>query len=333
MVDTHDWHPTVAFDGDSPLEFAPFVLTHLAASGATVQEFDSISDAMSTYYARLAEVGPARRGDPLAAERKALIAPLERAAHTIERRVAALAHQLESGHDQRDPLRRAGELILTHQASLQPGATTLDVDGEHVDLDGDLTPSENAQAYFSRYRKAREAEERVPELLETTRNTAAHLAELKTLVELADGMDAVRALRREVGAATGLGPQKPGKKSTPSKGPYRRVPLDHGWEALVGTSAAGNAAVTFDVAGPDDFWLHARGVPGAHVILRTNGTTPPDAIVERAAQVAAFHSAARNSTSVDVDVAPRRHVKKIPNAPPGLVRYANERTLRVTPRV
>jgi predicted ribosome quality control (RQC) complex YloA/Tae2 family protein len=73
-------------------------------------------------------------------------------------------------------------------------------------------------------------------------------------------------------------------------------------------------------------------VPGAHVILRTNAATPPDEIVERAAQVAAFHSAAQNSTSVDVDVALRRHVKKIPNAPPGLVRYANERTLRVTPR-
>jgi predicted ribosome quality control (RQC) complex YloA/Tae2 family protein len=139
-------------------------------------------------------------------------------------------------------------------------------------------------------------------------------------------------LRREVGAATGLAPQKAGKETTPPKGPYRRIPLGDGWEVLVGTSAAGNAAVTFDVAVADDLWLHARGVPGAHVILRTNAATPPDEIVERAAQVAAFHSAAQNSTSVDVDVALRRHVKKIPNAPPGLVRYANERTLRVTPR-
>jgi predicted ribosome quality control (RQC) complex YloA/Tae2 family protein len=333
VVDTHEWHPSVAFQGESPLEFAPYVLMHLAADGAELRKFASISEAMTTYYARLAEVGPARRGDPLAAERKALIAPLERTAHTIERRVAALAHQLESGHDQREPLRRAGELILTHQASLQPGATSLDIDGEHVDLDGDLTPSENAQAYFSKYRKAREAEERVPDLLEAARNTAAHLVELKTLVELADGMDSVRALRREVGAATGLAPQKAGKKTTPPKGPYRRIPLGDGWEVLVGTSAAGNAAVTFDVAVADDLWLHTRGVPGAHVILRTNAATPPDEIVERAAQVAAFHSAAQNSTSVDVDVALRRHVKKIPNAPPGLVRYANERTLRVTPRL
>jgi predicted ribosome quality control (RQC) complex YloA/Tae2 family protein len=331
MVDNRTWHPTVAFEGDNPLDFAPYALTHLAAAGAELRQFDSISQAISTYYARLAEVGPAKRGDPLAAERKALQAPLERTAHTVERRIAALAHQLDSGHDQRDPLRRAGELILTHQASLLPGATSLDVDGEHVDLNGDLTPSENAQLYFARYRKAREAEERVPGMLEEARQLTAHLNELKTLVELADGMDSVRALRREVGAATGLSSQRPARKTTPAKGPYHRLPLGDGWEIYVGTSAAGNAAVTFDVASADDLWLHARGVPGAHVILRTKGAPPPEDIVERAAQIAAWYSAARTAGAVEVDVALRRHVKKIPSAPPGLVRYANERTLRVTP--
>jgi len=90
--------------------------------------------------------------------------------------------------------------------------------------------------------------------------------------------------------------------------------------------------VTFDVGQADDLWLHARGVPGAHVILRTNGSTAPDEIVERAARLAAWHSAARTAGSVEVDVAPRRYVKKIPNAPAGLVRYTNERTVRVTPR-
>jgi predicted ribosome quality control (RQC) complex YloA/Tae2 family protein len=101
---------------------------------------------------------------------------------------------------------------------------------------------------------------------------------------------------------------------------------------LVGTSAAGNAAVTFDLAQADDLWLHARGVPGAHVILRTNGASPPDEVVERAAELAAWHSAARTSGAVEVDVALRRSVKKIPNAPPGLVRYSNERTVRVAPK-
>jgi predicted ribosome quality control (RQC) complex YloA/Tae2 family protein len=103
------------------------------------------------------------------------------------------------------------------------------------------------------------------------------------------------------------------------------------WEALVGASAAGNATVTFDVARGDDLWLHARGVAGAHVIVR--GTAePPEEVIERAAELAAAHSAARGSSAAEVDVTLRRYVKKVPGGPPGLVRYANERTLRVTPR-
>jgi predicted ribosome quality control (RQC) complex YloA/Tae2 family protein len=164
---------------------------------------------------------------------------------------------------------------------------------------------------------------------------------LRTLVELADGMESVRALRREVGAASGANttdetssPKRGSRPKTASKaaGPHRRVGLGEGWEVLLGTSASGNARVTFDLAQADDIWLHARGVPGAHVILRTNGTTPPDQVLARAAELAAWHSASRTSGAVEVDITLRRYVKKIPNAPPGLVRYSNERTVRVAPR-
>ncbi|MCA1646963.1 MAG: NFACT family protein [Chloroflexi bacterium] len=340
IVDAHDWRPTVAFEDDRPIDFAPYGLTHLAATGARLATYDSMSAAMEACYAGRAEAGPARRGDPLAAERRTLLIPLERTIATTARRIAALEHQLANGHALRAPLRRAGELILTHQGDLLAGSTELYVDGERIQLDGRLSAADNAQAYFARYRKAREAEERVPLLLEQDRQRAAHLADLCTLVELADGMDSVRALRREVGRASGSKPlvdaKAPKRGAKPeaaakASGPYRRVALGDGWEALVGTSATGNAAVTFDLAQAADLWLHARGVPGAHVILRTNGATPSDEVVERAAVLAAWHSAARTSGAVEVDVAPRRYVKKIPNAPPGLVRYSNERTVRVTP--
>jgi predicted ribosome quality control (RQC) complex YloA/Tae2 family protein len=319
---SHSWSPTVAYDADgAPLDYAPYELTHLAAAGARLQPFESISDAMTAFYA----ADRPRKGDPLAAERKALVAPLERAVHTTTRRIAALEHQLETGQAERDPLREAGELILAHHAELPLGTAQF----ESIQLDPRLTAVENAQAYFARYRKARDAEERVPELLEEARQSLEHLANLRTLVEVADQMDAIRALRREVSAATGTGVKQNAK--TPSKStPYRRVTLD-GWEVLIGTSAEGNAAVTFDVARGDDLWLHARGVPGAHVILRGTGD-PSNEVLERAAELAALHSAARGSSAVEVDLTQRRYVKKVPGGPPGLVRYANERTLRVMPR-
>jgi predicted ribosome quality control (RQC) complex YloA/Tae2 family protein len=332
MVDTHQWEPTLATDAEGPIDYAPYRLSHLAAAGAALTDFASISAAIEAYYARRSEAGPVRRGDALAAERKALLEPIDRATQSLDRRIAALEHQLETGHAQRDPLRRAGEAILAHQADLPVGSKELVLDGERFDLDPRLSAVDNAQAYFARYRRAREAEARVPELLDEARLRAALLADLRALVEVADQMDAVRALRREVAAATGREQPGPRARNAPKATPYRRVALGDGWEALVGTSAAGNAAVTFDVAEADDLWLHARGVAGAHVILRTHGGTPPDEVVEAAAQLAAGRSAARAASAVEVDVAPRRYVKKIPKGPPGLVRYTNERTIRVAPR-
>lgn len=340
---THAWLPTVAFDDDgSALAYAPYVLTHLAAEGARLEQCASISAAIETAVAHTGTPGQPRRGDTLAAERKTLLAPIERAISTAERRAAALALQLEGGHAQREPLRRAGELILTHQSEITAGADALVVEDEQIALQTDLSASENAQAYFARYRKARDAEERVPALLDEAGQRVSHLRDLQALVEVADSMDTVRALRREVAAATtgsravAEGAKKRGsrgaKPSDGRSGAYRRVAIADTWEALVGTSANGNAAVTFDLAQPDDIWLHARQVPGAHVILRSAGRTPPEDIIERAAQLAARYSAARTAGSVEVDVAPKRYVKKIPGGPAGLVRYSNERTLRVAPQ-
>jgi predicted ribosome quality control (RQC) complex YloA/Tae2 family protein len=337
LAETHDWSPTLALDAvGRALDYAPYELTHLQSDEVRLEHSVSISAAIDAYYAASERVGLARRGDPLAAERKALLVPLDRAAHSTARRVAALEHQLNTGQSDREPLRHAGDLILAHLTDVPPDASELSVDGEHIALDPRLSPIENAQAYFARYRKAREAEERVPRLLEEARQAVEHLADLRTLVEIADQMDAVRALRREVASATGAHAgkdSKPKAKSGPSakSAPYRRVALSDGWEALVGTSAVGNATVTFDVAHGDDLWLHARGVSGAHVVVR-GGAEPPEEIVERAAELAASHSAARGAGAVEVDVTRRRYVKKIPGGPPGLVRYANERTLRVTPR-
>ena len=322
-LDTHAWQPSLSRE---PLEVAPYRLEHLASGG--LEMFPTLSEALSAYYDRFASA-PVQRGDPLAAERKTLLAAIERAMRTNERRLHALEQQLATSQEQRDPLRRAGELLLAYQADVPASASSIQLDGTSIDLDPDKTAVENAQAYFERYRKAREAFERVPPLVEDARRQRDYLDELRALVSVAQDMAAMRALRREVAEAIGERPSS--SKSQRPASPYRRIPLDDGWEALVGTSAAGNAAVTFDVAQPDDLWLHARGVPGAHVILRGPRGEPPAPVLERAARIAAYHSAARSSARVEVDAAPRRHVRKIPAGPPGLVRYTNERTLRVEP--
>jgi predicted ribosome quality control (RQC) complex YloA/Tae2 family protein len=320
-LQTHHWQPTLALRDDQPAAYAPYSLRLLQAAGATLRELSRISEAMAAYYAH---EPLAQRGDALAGERRQLMESIEQQLRSTQRRIAALEQQLQQGQSQREPLRQAGELILTYQPA--PGLAELTADGQIITLDPTLSASENAQAYFARYRKAREAAERVPGLLDQARQQSEYLAQLRTLVELANDMNAIRALRSEI-----RGSPPSAKKPAQRSAPYRRVSLGGGWEALIGSSAAGNASVTFEVANADDLWLHARGVPGAHVILRGRGE-PSDAVLERAAELAAWHSANRSAPRVEVDVAPRRYVRKIPNGPPGLVRYTNERTVRVTPK-
>jgi predicted ribosome quality control (RQC) complex YloA/Tae2 family protein len=102
----------------------------------------------------------------------------------------------------------------------------------------------------------------------------------------------------------------------------------------VGRSGKENDHVTFTVAGPDDTWLHARGVPGSHVIVKWQRPQDEDPVqtIEKAAALAGWYSSARESGGIEVDVTKRRHVRKIKGAGPGMVTYRNEHTIHVVPR-
>ena len=119
-------------------------------------------------------------------------------------------------------------------------------------------------------------------------------------------------------------------RSAVSRGAYRHLALE-GAELLVGSSARGNEMVTFRLAKPDELWFHARGVPGAHVVLRTAASPATDEHIEAAARVAAQRSAAREAGRVEVDYTARKYVRKVRGGAPGRVIYRNERTILVTP--
>ena len=201
-----------------------------------------------------------------------------------------------------------------------------------ITLDPTLSPSDNAQAYFERYRKAQSATANLPELADAARTELNYLQQLQTLADLAEGIDAIEAARSEweewrrpaAAQRGGRGPKRP----------KRRQPIVYrtprGDTIYIGQNGVENDAVTFDIAGPDDEWLHARGVPGGHVIVRWAGDED-ETVLERAAALAAWYSSARTSTSVEVDATKRRYVRKIKGTGPGMVTYRQERTLRVTP--
>ena len=132
-------------------------------------------------------------------------------------------------------------------------------------------------------------------------------------------------------AAAGLARIKDAKASAAELWTRERARSRFGSTAckwLVGRSGAQNDAA-LRLADADDVWLHARNVPGAHTVLRSGGRDVPDEIINQAAQIAAYYSKLRESTSAEVDVTRRRYVRRIPGAHPGLVTYRNEYTIRV----
>jgi predicted ribosome quality control (RQC) complex YloA/Tae2 family protein len=171
----------------------------------------------------------------------------------------------------------------------------------------------------------------VAEHLEEARTERNYLDQVETMTLLASSFSEIESVLAEWDAYAG--PEKgaqPKKRKQPT-GRIRPFVDAEGNLVYIGRTGPQNDRVTFDIAGPDDWWLHARGVPGSHVIVRGNGREPSDSALERAASVAAWYSKSRTSGKVEVDLARRRDVRKIKGAGPGMVTYRNERTVLVSP--
>ncbi len=346
------------------LAFAPYALRHLAAAGATLQTTDSISAAAEAYFAAVGTVAGHTQ------LKSAVRAELAERRKRLDRRQSALQGELDraAGFERE---RHKGELILAYMYGIEPGQTHLTIpeEGLTIKLDPDRTPLEQAQGMFREYQRARAAVAGVPARLEAVDLGLRYLDEIATQLDLASDHDTIHLLRAELAAlpddATTLAPAAPdaakgkrpepkgkgtpsqrdrhakarqvgkltpavGKESRLATTPAKVVSRD-GINIYYGRSARQNDALTFNVAQPDDLWLHARGVPGSHVVIRSGGKRVPESTVAEAARLAARHSKARADTAVDVIVTEKRHVRRVAGAPPGLVTVSNERVLRVRP--
>lgn len=334
---TGTWAPTVYREEAAVVAFAPFPLHSEAAKGEA-EHLDSMSEA-----ARLGDDAAAPDAPVSHAQRRErLLAAIAAARDRIDARLASLEAQ-EAKADEAEQLREWGELIYGYLWQIRPGDDHLTVDQVTVPLDPALSAKDNAAEYFSRYRKAQGAGRQLPELVEQAERQLDYLAQLGTMIRQAPGfldLDALATEWESVSADFGARPSVNGRgRAMPrssNKADRRPKPLwdPEGHAIYIGRSGRQNDAVTFDVAGADDTWLHARGVPGSHVVIKWRTPMPEEdeTTVGLAAALAAWYSGARNSGAVEVDVTRRRHVRKIKGGGPGMVTYRQERTISVTPR-
>ncbi len=324
-IRAHDWTPGVALDGEDVVAYAAYPLQHVP--GWTPLE--SMSRAVERYYGRL--TGP----DAYSAAKKPVQAVLTGAKARVEKKLASLRRSLQDEADL-ERLRQSGELLLAYQYTVTPGQTTLkaqyEVDGPElaIALDPDLTPLENAQRYFERYEKAKRARAEVPGLIRIAENELAYLSQLETDLELATNWPEIGEVQEAL-QANGYWQGRKTRQSGGGRSAPIKVTTDDGFVIWVGRNSRQNDIVTFSKGSSDDLWLHARGVPGAHVIIQTGGREMPEDVIRRAASIAAYYSRARSETRVLVDVTRRKYVRKIKGGKPGMVTYRNESPVEVAP--
>jgi predicted ribosome quality control (RQC) complex YloA/Tae2 family protein len=292
----------------------------LPLPGASGQAAPSLLDAVAT--AR-SEAGRAEDAEQLTRARADIARRLERA----EARADRLAEQLEET-DRAEAWRARGDLLLASLHRVPEGASEVTLPGFEggevtLELDPGISPAANADRFYREAGRLDRARDRLPALIAEARAEADRHRKALERVERGELPEAVG--REGGGRARGDGDEA-------GRGIFRRYRTSGGLEVRVGRGRKQNDRLTFGHSAPDDLWLHARSVPGSHVILRWQGQDdPPRRDLAEAASLAAWFSKARSSGTVAVDWTRRKHVRKPRGAPPGAVTPGQVRTLFVEP--
>lgn len=255
----------------------------------------------------------------------------------IARRTEAQREELKLSEN-RWELKLKGDLISANLYRIEKGMSSFETENYFeegcpvitIELDKRLTPSQNMQRYYSEYRKADTAEKILTEKIAQGEDELAYIDSVFDALTRTNSEDEVNELRAELAEQGYLRSAKLKGKPPKSRPPLEFTSPD-GYTILIGRNNVQNDKLTMKTAEKTDIWLHTKNIPGSHVIIRTNGESPPDETILYAARLAAFHSKAKSSSQVPVDYVPVRFVKKPAGSKPGKVIFTNNRTVYVTP--
>lgn len=330
-IKTGNFAPQIVYQGKTPIEYAALPLT--IYSDLETISHESISYILETYYAERNTVTRIRqRSVDL---RKIVQTALERS----RKKYDIQAKQLKDT-EKRDTYRIYGELLTTYGYSAQPGAKSLDVLNYYtneeltIPLDPQLTALENAKKYFDKYGKLKRTYEAVSELLKETGDEVDHLDSISTALDIALSEEDLVEIKEELMEYGYIKKRHPGgKKPKITSKPFHYISSD-GYHMYVGKNNFQNEELTFKFATGNDWWFHAKGVPGSHVIVKTEGADDmPDATFEEAGRLAAYYSQSRENEKVEIDYIQKKQIKKPKGGKPGFVVYYTNYSLMIDPDI
>ncbi len=265
-----------------------------------------------------------------------LLKLLMNAYERVSRKIELQKKEL-SDCSEREVFRVCGDMINANIYRLEKGMTKCTLEdfytGEprEIALDSRLTPAQNAQKYYNEYRKLDTAEKKLTELIAKGQQELVYIDSVFDAVSRTESETDLAEIRRELREQGYLkGGVRPDEKVKKQSEPLK-FRSSEGFEILVGRNNKQNDQLTLKTAKATDIWLHTKEIAGSHVIIRTEGREAPEQTIFEAAQLAAYHSKARESSQVPVDYTAVKFVKKPAGAKPGMVIFTNNRTLYVAP--
>ena len=291
------------------------------------KEFPSLSQLLDAFYQDKAE------RDRVNQQASELIHRVENELEKNRKKLTKQEQELVATENAEE-FRQKGELLTTFLHQVPNNQDQVELDNYYTSekitivLDKALTPNQNAQRYFKRYQKLKEAVKHLTGLIEETKETIQYLESVETALSQAN-LTEITEIREEL-IQTGFIRRRQREKIQKRKKPEKYLSTDGQTIILVGRNNLQNDELTFKMAKKEELWFHAKDIPGSHVVI-TGNLHPSDDVKTDAAELAAYFSKARLSNLVQVDMIEVKKLNKPTGGKPGFVTYTGQKTLRVTP--
>lgn len=330
FVRNEDFSPVVYIREEEPVEFSTFELKKYEAFEK--KSYESISGLLENYFSMKNRITLIRQKS--SDLRRIVTTAIDRTSKKYE-----LQQKQKKDTEKKEKYRIYGELLNTYGYGAEPGARSLEALNYYtnemitIPLDEHLTASENAKKYFDRYGKLKRTEEALNELLEETKSDLEHLESIRTSLDIAldeEDLFEVREELMEYGYIRRKGPARRKKQVLSHPFHYRS---SDGYDIYVGKNNFQNDELSFRFASGNDWWFHAKGQPGSHVIVKSGNDELPDRTFEEAARLAAYYSKGRQAPKVEIDYTRKKNLKKPNGAKPGFVIYHTNYSMIAEPKI
>lgn len=330
--DIRDGHfePNIIYKGKEPVEFACFPLSQYQDYRAV--SYPSIFPVLETYYAEKNIVTKMRQ--KTVDLRKIVQNALERNVKKYQ-----LQQKQLKDTEKKEKYRVWGELLNTYGYEVEPGAKSMEALNYYtnemiqIPLDETMTPQENAKKYFDKYSKLKRTKGALDTLLQETGDEIKHLESIAASLDIASSEEDLVQIKEEM-MEYGYVKRKNtgGKKVKVTSRPYHYISSD-GYDIYVGKNNFQNDELSFKFASGNDWWFHAKGQPGSHVIVKSKNEELPDRTFEEAGKLAAYYSKGRQAPKVEIDYTQKKNLRKPNGGKPGFVVYYTNYSLLIEPDI